>query len=107
MEFGFAYQATQSFNIRVTFDALVSGDSTLSQQGTLGFLDNFNEDIGPIEGFPSLSNSVERTLPPSYVPSFYTAEIFLDGASINFPSNVCIPNTSSVSVSASLEFEFL
>ncbi len=104
---GFAYQATQSFDIKVTFDALVSGDSTLSQQGTLGFLDNFNEDTGPIEGFPSLSGSVTRTIPPSYVPGFYAAQIFLDGASIDFPSNVCIPNTNTVSVSASLELEFL
>ena len=104
---GFAYQATQSFNIKVTFNSLVSGDSTLSQQGTLGFLDNFNEDTGPIEGFPSLSNSVTRTIPPSYAPGFYAAKIFLDGASIDFPSNVCIPNTNTVSVSASLAFEFL
>lgn len=104
---GFAYQATQSFNIKVTFNSLVSGDSTLSQQGTLGFLDNFNEDTGPIEGFPSLSGSVTRTIPPSYVPGFYAAQIFLDGASIDFPSNVCIPNTNTVSVSASLAFKFL
>tara|TARA_R110002020_G_C16023636_1_gene752172 strand:- start:101 stop:748 length:648 start_codon:yes stop_codon:yes gene_type:complete len=104
---GFAYQATQSFDIKVTFNSLVSGDSTLSQQGTLGFLDNFNEDTGPIEGFPSLSGSVTRTIPPSYVPGFYAAQIFLDGASIDFPSNVCIPNTNTVSVSASLAFEFL
>lgn len=104
---GFAYQAKQSFNIKVTFNASVSGDSTLSQQANLGFLDTFNEDTGPIEGFPSLSNSVTRTLVASTVPAFYTAQIFLDGASIDFPSNICIPNTNTVSVSTSLALEFL
>jgi hypothetical protein len=102
---GFAYQATQSFDVKVTFNISASGDSTLQQDGPMGFLDTFTD--SPIEGFPSLSNSVTRTLPPSYVPNFYSAQIFLDGALIDFPSNVCIPNTNTVSVSASLAFEFL
>tara|TARA_A100000171_G_C2084860_1_gene121525 strand:- start:76 stop:729 length:654 start_codon:yes stop_codon:yes gene_type:complete len=104
---GFAYQATQSFDVKVTFNISASGDSTLTQQGTMGFLDTFNSGTGPIEGFPSVSGSVTRTIPPSYVPNFYIAEIFSDGASIDFPSDICIPNTSSVSVSGSLAFEFL
>tara|TARA_E500000318_G_C3444947_1_gene166561 strand:- start:11 stop:649 length:639 start_codon:yes stop_codon:yes gene_type:complete len=104
---GFAYQATQSFDVKITFNISASGDSTLTQQGTMGFLDTFNSGTGPIVGFPSLSNSVTRTLTASTVPAFYSANIFSDGASIDFPSDVCIANTSSVSISASLSFEFL
>jgi hypothetical protein len=104
---GFAYQATQSFDVKITFNISASGDSTLTQQGTMGFLDTFNSGTGPVSGFPSVSGSITRTIPPSYVPNFYSAEIFLDGASIDFPSDICIPNTSSVSVSGSLAFEFL
>tara|TARA_R100000149_G_scaffold66031_2_gene42875 strand:- start:222 stop:866 length:645 start_codon:yes stop_codon:yes gene_type:complete len=105
IDLGFAYQANQSFDVRVTFNISASGDSTLQQDGTMGFSDTFTD--SPIEGFPSLSSSVTRTLPPSYVPNFYSAKIFSGGALIDFPSDVCIPNTSSVSVSASLQFEFL
>ena len=38
---------------------------------------------------------------------FYDAVVFLEGALIDFPSDPCIPNTNSISVSASLAFEFL
>lgn len=105
---GFAYQATQSFDIKITYNISASGDSSLSQQGSTGFLDSFlSSGSGPIEGFPSVSGSVTRTLPASVVPEFYSAQIFCDGASIEFPSDICTPNTNSVSVTGSLEFEFL
>tara|TARA_R100000234_G_scaffold119791_2_gene103793 strand:- start:179 stop:826 length:648 start_codon:yes stop_codon:yes gene_type:complete len=105
--FAFAYQATESFDVKVTFNISVSSSVTITQNGGMGFLDTQNLSTGPIEGFPSVSGSVTRTLPPSYVPSFYDAVVFLEGALIDFPSDPCIPNTNSISVSASLAFEFL
>lgn len=105
---GFAYQATQSFDIRITYYIFASGDSSLAQQGTMGFLDSFlSSGSGPIEGFPNVNGSVTRTLPASVVPEFYSAEIFCNGASIEFSSDVCTPKTNNVSITGSLALSFL
>ena len=103
----FAYQATHSFDIRVGFNITASGDSTLNQSGSMGFLDSFIVDTGPILGFPSVSGSITRTLPASSLPTIYYAEIFSNGARIDFPDDVCTPQTSQVSLSAEITIEFL
>lgn len=101
----FYYQAAQSFQIKVTYNGLATGDTTLYQPDLMGFFDS-QTTSGPIEGFPSLSGSVTRTLPASVKPALYYAE--LETASgINFPEDVCSPKSSLADTSATLSIEFL
>jgi len=101
----FYYQAAQSFQIKVTYDGLATGDGTLYQPDFMGFVDTQNAS-SPIQGFPSLSGSVTRTLPASVKPALYYAQ--LDTASgIDFPEDVCSPKSSIADTSATLSVEFL
>tara|TARA_R110002167_G_scaffold77421_1_gene214985 strand:+ start:428 stop:991 length:564 start_codon:yes stop_codon:yes gene_type:complete len=96
--FEFSYQATQSFDIKITFNASASGNS-----GNIVFFDSVTSN--PITGFPSLSNSVNRTLPASVVPASYFATLGAE-AQVPFAEDVCSPS-GSASASATLEIEFL
>jgi len=101
----FYYQAAQSFQIKVTYNGLATGDTTLYQPEFMGFYDS-QTTSGPIEGFPSLSGFVTRTLPASVKPALYYAQ--LDTASgIDFPEDVCSPKSSIADTSATLSIEFL
>jgi hypothetical protein len=101
----FYYQAAQSFQIKVTYNGLATGDTTLYQPDFMGFID-IQSASGPIEGFPSLTGSVTRTLPASVKPALYYAQ--LDTASgIDFPEDVCSPKSSIADTSATLSIEFL
>mgnify|MGYP003628335528 CR=1 FL=1 len=99
----FAYQAAKSFEIKITFEGLASGDSTLDQPSFMGFFDSQSEE--PIEGFPSVSGSVTRTLPASIVPIFYTATL-ITASSIAI-ADACSPKASLANTSATLSVEFL
>lgn len=101
----FYYQAAQSFQIKVTYNGLATGDTTLYQPDFMGFVDTQNTN-NPIEGFPSLSGSATRTLPASVKPALYYAQ--LDTASgIDFSEDVCSPKSSIADTSATLSIEFL
>ena len=101
----FYYQAAQSFQIKVTYNGLATGDGTLYQPDVMKFSDSQNAN-NPIAGFPSLSGSVTRTLPASVKPALYYAQ--LDTASgIDFPEDVCSPKSSIADTSATLSIEFL
>lgn len=101
----FYYQAAQSFQIKVTYNGLATGDTTLYQPDFMGFVDTQNTN-NPTEGFPSLSGSVTRTLPASVKPALYYAQ--LDTASgIDFSEDVCSPKSSIADTSATLSIEFL
>ena len=101
----FYYQAAQSFEIKVTYNGLATGDSTLYQADFMGFADSQTAGV-PISGFPSISGSVTRTLPASVKPAFYYAALDTSSA-IDFPADVCSPKTSIANTSATLSFEFL
>ena len=101
----FYYQAAQSFQIKVTYNGLATGDTTLYQPGFMGFYDSQNAN-NPIQGFPSLSGSVTRTLPASVKPALYYAR--LDTASgIDIAEDICSPKSSIADTSATLSIEFL
>ena len=101
----FYYQAAQSFEIKVTYNGLATGDSTLYQADFMGFADSQTAGV-PISGFPSISGSVTRTLPASVKPAFYYAALDTSSA-IDFPADVCSPKASIANTSATLSFEFL
>ena len=101
----FAYQATQSFKIKITYNGLASASAgqTIDSSSNILFFDSSGSTI---DGFPSLSGSVTRTLPASTVPVFFNASLSV-GIVIEFPDDICIPNTGSASASSSLSVEFL
>lgn len=105
IRFSFYYQAAQSFQIKVTYDGLATGDSTLYQQEFMGFFDS-QSGGSPIEGFPSVSGSVTRTLPASVKPALYYAQLSTISA-IEFSTDVCSPKSSTADTSATLSLEFL
>lgn len=107
--FQFAYQAVQSFQIKVTFSGLASSanlpaGSSFSQPDFMGFSDS--QTTSPVAGFPSISGSVTRTLPAAVVPAFYFATIQVS-SKISFPTDVCTPNSGSANAAATLTVEFL
>tara|TARA_R110001592_G_scaffold151523_2_gene378067 strand:+ start:2538 stop:3116 length:579 start_codon:yes stop_codon:yes gene_type:complete len=103
--FEFAYQATQSFNIKITYNGSVGGGPLpfFSSSG-IEFFDN--QDSSPITGLPSLSGSVTRTLPASVVPAVYSARLSA-AVGIEFPDDICTPSSGSANASATLGLEFL
>jgi len=102
----FAYQATQSFQIKITYNGLASASAgqTIDSSSNILFFDSSSGST--IDGFPSLSGSVTLTLPASTVPVFFNASLSV-GIVIEFPDDICIPNTGSASASSSLSVEFL
>jgi len=102
----FAYQATQSFDIKITYDGLASASAgqRIDSSSIILFSDSSSGSV--IDGFPSLSGSVTRTLPASTVPVFFNASLNV-GIGIEFPDDICIPNTGSANASSSLSVEFL
>jgi len=104
--FEFAYQATQSFQIKITYNGLASASAgqTIDSSSNIRFFDSSSGST--IAGFPSLSGSVTRTLPASVVPAVYSAT--LDAAvGIEFPDDYCTPSSGSANASATLGIEFL
>jgi len=101
----FAYQATQSFDIKITYNGLASASGAdIDTSSSIQFFDNQGGIV--IDGFPSLSGSVTSTLPASTVPVFFNAFLNVDIV-IEFPDDICIPNTGSANASSSLSVEFL
>ena len=102
----FAYQATQSFDIKITYNgsASASAGQTIDPSSNIRFGDS--ETGGTANGFPSLSGSITRTLPASVVPAFYSATLKVS-IGIEFPDDICTPNPGSANASATLSVEFL
>ena len=106
ISFEFAYQATQSFDIKITYNGSASA-SAGQEIDTSSFVRFYDIQAGDIaSGFPSLSGSVTRTLPASVVPASYSATLEV-GIAIEFPDDICTPNPGSANASATLELEFL
>ena len=103
--FEFAYQATQSFDIKITYNGSVGGGPLpfFSSSG-IRFFDS--QMTSPITGLPSLSGSVTRTLPASVVPAVYFATLE-SAVAIEFPDDICTPSSGSANASATLGLEFL
>ena len=104
--FEFAYQATESFDIKITYDGLASASAGQRIDTSSIILFDDTSTGGDADGFPSLSGSITRTLPASVVPAVYSATL---GVSIviEFPDDFCTPNPGSANASATLEIEFL
>ena len=104
--FEFAYQATQSFDIKITYNgsASASAGQTIDSSSNIRFRDS--ETGGTANGFPSLSGSITRTLPASVVPASYSATLNVS-IGIEFPDDFCTPNTGSANAAATLSIEFL
>tara|TARA_R110001599_G_C12045794_1_gene641665 strand:- start:45 stop:695 length:651 start_codon:yes stop_codon:yes gene_type:complete len=102
----FAYQATESFDIKITYDGLASASAGQRIDTSSIILFDDTSTGGDADGFPSLSGSITRTLPASVVPAVYSATL---GVSIviEFPDDFCTPNPGSANASATLEIEFL
>ena len=102
----FAYQATKSFDIKITYNGLASASAgqVIDTISNIQFLDNTTGEN--INGFPSLSGSVTRTLPASVVPAYYSVTLEV-GIVIEFPDDICIPNTGSANAFSTLSVEFL
>ena len=80
--FEFSYQATQSFDIKITYNGSASGGpEAIDSSSNILFNDNNG---GSAIGFPSLSGSVTRTLPASVVPASYSATLEVS-IGIEFP----------------------
>tara|TARA_R110000764_G_scaffold43162_1_gene96988 strand:+ start:1841 stop:2425 length:585 start_codon:yes stop_codon:yes gene_type:complete len=105
--FEFSYQATQSFQIKITYNGLasVSSGQGIFPSSNIRFSDSETGGLG-FNGFPSLSGSVTRTLPASVVPAVYSATLKV-AVGIEFPYDICTPNPGSANASATLEIEFL
>jgi len=102
--FEFSYQATQSFDIKITYNGSASGGpEAIDSSSNILFNDNNG---GSASGFPSLSGSVTRTLPASVVPASYSATLEVS-IGIEFPDDYCTPSSGSANASATLELEFL
>ncbi len=110
MSFEFFYQAAQSFQIKVDFTASASASSglpagsSLFAAGSMEFEDS--QTSSPTAAFPNLSGSVTRTLPAAVVPAQYFCQLKSDGG-LGFPTDVCTPNSGTVTATGSLSFEFL
>ena len=104
--FEFAYQATQSFDIKITYNGSASGipEEDIDSSSYIRFDDN--QTGGGASGFPSLSGSITRTLPASVVPASYSATLCV-GIGIEFPDDICTPSSGSANASATLGIEFL
>ena len=103
--FEFAYQATQSFDIKITYNGSASGGpEIIDSSSNIRFSDS--ETGGGASGFPSLSGSVTRTLPASVVPASYSATLDVS-IGIEFPADICTPSSESANASATLSVEFL
>ena len=103
--FEFAYQATQSFDIKITYNGSASGGpEIIDSSSNIRFSDS--ETGGGASGFPSLSGSVTRTLPASVVPASYSATLDVS-IGIEFPADYCTPSSGSANASATLSVEFL
>ena len=103
--FEFAYQATQSFDIKITYNGSASGGpEIIDSSSNIRFSDS--ETGGGASGFPSLSGSVTRTLPASVVPASYSATLDVS-IGIEFPDDYCTPSSGSANASATLSVEFL
>jgi hypothetical protein len=103
--FEFAYQATQSFDIKITYNGSASGGpEAIDSSSYIRFYDN--KTGGSASGFPSLSGSITRTLPASVVPASYSATLEV-GIGIEFPDDICTPSSGSANASATLGIEFL
>jgi hypothetical protein len=102
----FAYQATQSFQIKITYNGLASASAgqVIDTSSNIQFLDNTTGEN--FNGFPSLSGSLTKTLPASVVPAYYSVTLEVSIV-IEFPDDICIPNTGSANASATLGLEFL
>lgn len=102
----FAYQAAESFDIKITYNGLASASAgqTIDPSSNIIFSDN--QSASTIDGFPSLSGSVTRTLPASVVPAFYSATLKVS-IGIEFPDDFCTPNTGSANAATTLSIEFL
>ena len=102
--FEFVYQATQSFDIKITYNGSASGGPDIDSSSNIRFVDN--KAGGSASGFPSLSGSITRTLPASVVPALYSVALSV-GIGIEFPDDVCTPSSGSANASATLGIEFL
>jgi len=103
--FEFVYQATQSFDIKITYNGSASGGpEDIYSSSNIRFVDN--KTGGGASGFPSLSGSITRTLPASVVPALYSAALYV-GIGIEFPDDYCTPSSGSANASATLGIEFL
>lgn len=103
--FEFSYQATQSFDIKITYNGSASGGpEDIDSSSNIRFDDN--KTGGGASGFPSLSGSITRTLPASVVPAVYSAALYVD-IGIEFPDDYCTPSSGSANASATLGLEFL
>tara|TARA_R110000803_G_scaffold106897_2_gene174990 strand:+ start:136 stop:711 length:576 start_codon:yes stop_codon:yes gene_type:complete len=102
--FEFAYQATQSFDIKITYNGSASSTGVIDSSSNIIFSDS--ETGGGASGFPSLSGSVTRTLPASVVPASYSATLDVS-IGIEFPADICTPSSESANASATLSVEFL
>lgn len=104
--FEFAYQATQSFDIKITYNGSASGipEEDIDSSSYIRFDDN--QTGGGASGFPSLSGSITRTLPASVIPASYSATLSV-GIGIEFPDDICTPSSGSANASATLGIEFL
>ena len=104
--FEFAYQATQSFDIKITYNgsASASAGQTVDSSSNIRFSDSETGSVA--SGFPSLSGSVTRTLPASVVPASYSATLYVS-IFIEFPDDYCTPSSGSANASATLGIEFL
>lgn len=101
----FAYQATKSFDIRITYNGLAeaSDDQTILSSSNILFFDTQGRTI---DGFPRLNDSVTITLPASYIPRVYSSTLQVD-VGVEFPDDICTPNPGSVEATSSLSFEFV
>ena len=104
IRFDFVYQATQSFDIKITYNGSASGSPGFASSGNIIFSDS--ETGGRASGFPSLSGSVTRTLPASVVPASYSATLYVS-IGIGLPDDYCTPSSGSANASATLSVEFL
>ena len=110
LKLGFMYQAVESFDIKITFDGLASASAGLPsgsvffRPADLEFFDSQSET--PVTGFPSIGDSITRTLPATVVPTSYSAQLTVNSG-IDFPTDYCTPNSGSANASGTLEIEFL
>tara|TARA_R110000787_G_scaffold155209_1_gene268914 strand:- start:777 stop:1355 length:579 start_codon:yes stop_codon:yes gene_type:complete len=103
--FEFVYQATQSFDIKITYNGSASGGpEAIDSSSNIRFDDN--KTGSGASGFPSLSGSITRTLPASVLPASYSATLYV-GIGIEFPDDYCTPSSGSANASATLGIEFL
>ena len=100
----FKYQAAQSFNIKVTFSgtASVSGGAVFTDD--ISFEDS--QTTSPITSSGSINSSVTRTLSAAVLPTQYFATLAVVSG-LDFPSDICTPNSESANSVATLTFEFL